>query len=53
MGPEARLNKAFELTKLSDDLLTRGLRTRFSSLSEDELKRKARQIRDRCRNNNY
>ncbi len=53
MGPEARLNKAFELTKLSDDLLTRGLRTRFSSLSEDDLKRKARQIRERCHNNNY
>ncbi len=47
------MNKAFELTKLSDDLFEKGLRKRFSSLSEDELKRKARQIRDRCRNNNY
>ena len=53
VGPEARLNKAFELTKLSDDLFERGLSRRYPSLSEKELKLKARQIRDRCHNNNY
>ncbi len=47
------MNKAFELTTLSDSLFKEGLSKRFSSLSDDELKLKARQIMDRCRNNNY
>lgn len=37
MTPEARLNKSFELTQLSRDLLRAGLAAQFPELTADEL----------------
>ena len=39
MGPERRLLKAFELTKMARELFAHGLRKRFPTLSEEDLHR--------------
>jgi hypothetical protein len=53
MTPEQRLEKAFELTRLADDLSMQGIRNRYPDLDDAALKVKARSIKDRCHNRNF
>ena len=53
MTPEQRLAKAFELTQMSRELLTAGLRVRFPGLPENELEALVRKRVDKCRNQNW
>jgi len=53
MGPEKRLQKAFELSEMTRKLLMQGIRTRFPDASPEQLRDVLLTILDRCRNNNY
>ena len=53
MGPQKRLQKAFELSEMTRQLFIRGLRDRFGDLPESEFRRVLQQQLDRCRNRNY
>jgi hypothetical protein len=50
MTPEQRLEKAFELTEMTRDLLRAGLRERFPTASEEELERVYLERLDKCHN---
>lgn len=50
MSPEARLQKAFELSEMSRELFLHGLRRRFPEQEEAELMQIARDRFDKCRN---
>jgi hypothetical protein len=53
MSPSQRLEKAFELSKMTKELLKSGLRRRFPEKSETELHQIYLQRISRCQNNNY
>ena len=53
MTPEARLLKAFELSKFSNDLFLHGLRKRFSDLPDEEFKKLYLERLKKCHNRNY
>jgi hypothetical protein len=53
MSPEARLQKAFELSQFSRDLFLHGLRKRFSDLPEEEFKKLYLERLNKCHNRNY
>lgn len=53
MSPEERLSKAFELSSFSREIFAAGLRRRFPSLSEAELRQLLRSRLDKCRNRIY
>jgi len=53
MGPEKRLQKAFELSEMTRKLLMQGIRTRFPEATPEQLREVLLEILDRCRNNNY
>lgn len=50
LSPEARLQKAFELSDFSRDLFLQGLRKRFPEKSEHELRVIARTRLEKCHN---
>lgn len=53
MTPAQRLQKSFELTELSRQLLKDGLRNRHPEMSADQLHALYLQRLERCRNKNY
>lgn len=53
MSPEARLMKAFELSKFSNDLFLHGLRKRFPDLSEQDFRKLYLERLNKCHNRNY
>jgi hypothetical protein len=53
MTPDERLQKSFELTDYSRQLLKDGLRQRHPNISEEELHRLFLKALDRCHNRNY
>jgi hypothetical protein len=53
MGPEARLEKAFELSDLVRRLFINGLKRRFPEISEEEFKRLVQDRLKKCHNRNY
>lgn len=53
MGPQKRLQKAFELSEMSRQLFIRGLRRRFPDLPERQFRRIMLEQLDRCRNRRY
>lgn len=53
MTPEARLNKAFELSEFSKALFLTGLRRRFPNASAAELKQIMLRRLSQCHNSNY
>ena len=53
MAPEARLQKAFELSAFSRRLFEEGLRARFPDLSEAEFHTLLLARLDKCHNRNY
>ena len=53
MSPEARLMKAFELSKSSNDLFLHGLRKRFPDLSEQDFRKLYLERLNKCHNRNY
>ena len=53
MGPQKRLQKAFELSEMSRQLFVKGLRERFPDLPEPEFRRILHQQLERCRNRRY
>jgi hypothetical protein len=50
MSPEERLRKAFDLSDFSRALFLQGLRKRFPSLNETELRRLAHERLEKCHN---
>jgi hypothetical protein len=53
MTPEQRLLKAFELSELAKDFFNHGLRQRFPSLTEEEIKKIYLERIAKCHNRNY
>ena len=53
MGPEKRLQKAFELSDMTRKLLMQGIRTRFPDATPEQLRDVLLTVLERCRNNNY
>jgi hypothetical protein len=53
MSPEARLMKAFELSRFSNDLFLHGLRKRFPDLSEQDFRKLYLERLNKCHNRNY
>lgn len=53
LTPEARLNKAFELTQMTRDLFFRGLHRRFPDLSDEAIKKVYLERLEKCHNRNY
>jgi hypothetical protein len=53
MGPQKRLQKAFELSEMSRRWFVAGLRKRFPDLPEPEFRRVMIQQLNRCRNRSY
>lgn len=53
LTPEARLNKAFELTQMTRDLFLSGLRRRFPDLSDEAINKIYLERLDKCHNRNY
>lgn len=53
MSPEARLQKAFELSAFSKELFVNGLRKRFPDLSEKDFKKLLLERLEKCHNRNY
>jgi hypothetical protein len=53
MTPEARLLKAFELSRFSRDLFLHGLRKRFSDLPAEEFQKLFLERLNKCHNRNY
>lgn len=53
MGPERRLEKAFELSQFSRHLFTAGLRRRFPNLSDAEFHALLESRLAKCHNRNY
>jgi hypothetical protein len=53
MGPQARLQKAFELSEQSKRLFRLGLRQRFPDLSEEDFHQLYLQRLALCHNRNY
>ena len=53
MGPQKRLQKAFELSEMSRRLFLQGLRDRFPDLPEPEFRRVMLEQLNRCRNRSY
>ena len=53
MPAEDRLLKAFELSDLTRQLFTQGLRKRFPNLSQDEFQKLLLTRLDKCHNRNY
>jgi hypothetical protein len=53
MSPEARLMKAFELSKFSNDLFLHGLHKRFPDLSEQDFSKLYLERLNKCHNRNY
>ena len=53
MTPQQRLQKAFELSELAKSLFNHGLRQRFPSLAEDEIKKIYLERIAICHNRNY
>ena len=53
MTPEQRLMKAFELSRMAKELFLLGLHRRFSTKSEDEIKKIYLERIAKCHNRNY
>jgi len=53
LSPEARLQKAFELSNFSRELFRQGLRRRFPDKSEAEIRQIALDRLDKCHNRNF
>jgi hypothetical protein len=53
MTPEQRLLKAMELSDLSKQLFTHGLRKRFPDLSGEDFRKKLLERLELCHNRNY
>ena len=53
MTPEARLEKALELSQMSRELFVQGLRRRFPSLGDEEFKKLLLARLAKCHNSNY
>ncbi|MEW6606175.1 MAG: hypothetical protein AB1414_01805 [bacterium] len=53
MSPEARLLKAFELSKFAKQLFIHGLHKRFPNLGDEEFKKILLERLDKCHNKNY
>ena len=53
MSPQARLRKAFELSRFAHALFRAGLERRFPEFSAVELDRLMRDRLERCHNRNY
>jgi len=53
MTPEQRLQKAFELSSLTKDLFLHGLRKRFNTKTEAEIKAIYLERIAKCHNRNY
>ena len=53
LTPEARLNKAFELTKMTRALFISGLRRRFPDLSDEAIRKIYLERLEKCHNRNY
>ncbi len=53
MSPEARLLKAFELSRFSKALFSHGLRKRFPNVSDNEFKKIYLERLNKCHNRNY
>ena len=53
MTPAQRLQKSFELTELSRQLLKDGLRSRHPEMSDEQLHKLYLQRLHRCHNKNY
>lgn len=53
MGPEGRLQKAMELSDLTNQMFWVGLRRRFPSMEADALRQMGLEWLARCHNRNY
>ena len=53
MTPQQRIQKAFELSDMTRELLMRGLRQRFPDATPEEFRRILLEVLDRCHNTNY
>ncbi len=53
MTPQQRLLKAFELSEFARSLFLHGLRQRFPTLTEEEIKKKYLERIAKCHNRNY
>lgn len=53
MSPEARLLKAFELSRLTGELFLHGLRRRFPAMTDEAIWQLYRERIAKCYNRNY
>ena len=53
MGPDARLQKAFELSEFTKQLFIQGLRDRFPERNEQEIHQLMLERLAKCHNSNY
>ncbi|MDQ7794787.1 MAG: hypothetical protein RDU89_10330 [bacterium] len=52
MSPQARLLKAFELSRLADELFLHGLRRRFPQMADEAIRQLYRERIAKCYNRN-